>query len=275
MAGGFTSIVDPQGKLQRDALIEQLSGIVCLWWSDQAHGQEVLELCGGGEMLYWHQDFTGIFPNIALMKQAGTYYVWIAGTMNVLQWQGNIIGASCPVVFSQGILVQQFFWNLSQELIALGQPYLPPPGTGAKFVVSGHSLGGACAQIIGLLLGQTYGKGNVTVLAISQPKAFTKGLNGADYWSTYVRVRVPGDPVPMLPPDSDLAFFLQYASNLATTSAAFKWLHYGKGFLLGTDGSITPDMPVSYWEDVPGQWLTTLVLNNHYDKNIMAFASKG
>lgn len=270
----FTPLVDYTGKINGEALLEQIAGMVTLYWGDEDSAQQVVDLCGGGSILVWHYEPTQNLPCIALVKQGNTYVVWIAGTVNVNQWIGNVMGAACPLTFQEGVLVHQFFWNLSQSLLVYGSPFLPPVGSGAKFVVAGHSLGGAVAQIIGLLLGQTYGKDNVSVLGLAQPKAFTKGLNGAEKWGNYVRVRVLNDPIPMLPPDSDLAYFASFVSPLAIASAGFRWMHYGTGYLLGADGSITPDLPLSYWEQVPGQWLVNVQITNHWISFIAAFASR-
>lgn len=270
MAEPFTPLTTDGTTPDGEALLEQCAGLVCLYWGDQAGMQSLINLCGGGEILYFFFDPTNPVPCIAFARQGLHYYIWVAGTVNIDQWTGNVAGALTPRPYANGILVHSFFWLLAQQLIAGGESRLPTPADGIKFTVTGHSLGGAVAQILCIELGTRYGRDNVELLTFGQPKCFTAGLPGTQLWPTYVRVRVPQDPVPMVPPDRLLSFFLSLGIPSAVQSVAYEWTHYGTGYQLGAGGTLSPDAGLAYWQTVPGQWLVTTDPRAHLIKNIAA-----
>lgn len=270
MAEPFTPLTVDGTLPNGEALLEQCAGLVCLYWGDQLGLQSLLNLCGGGEILYFFFDPDNPIPCIAFARQGTHYYVWVAGTVNVDQWIGNVAGCLTPRPYADGILVHSFFWLLAQQLLVGGDSHLPASAPGIRFTVTGHSLGGAVAQILCIELGNRYGVDNVELLTFGQPKCFTAGLSGGDLWPTYIRVRVPNDPVPMVPPDQVLSFFLSSLVPSATQSVAFEWLHYGTGYQLGSGPTLTPDIGLAYWQTVPGQWLLTCDPSAHLIKNIAA-----
>lgn len=246
-----------------EALLEQCGGLVCLYWGDRAGLQSLLDICGGGEILYFFFDPLNPVPCIAFARQGTHYYAWVAGTVNVDQWIGNVAGCLTPRPYVHGVLVHSFFWLLASQLLAAGESHLPAPAPGVRFTITGHSLGGAVAQIVAIELGNRYGPDNVELLTFGQPKCFTAGLVGTDLWPTYIRVRVPNDPVPMVPPDQVLSWFLSFLIPAATMSVAFEWAHYGDCYQLGNGGTLNPDIGLGYWQTVPGQWLFTTNPGNH------------
>lgn len=253
-----------------EALLEQCACLVCLYWGAQAQAQAILDLCGGGQILYWFFDPTNPVPCIAFARQGNHYYVWVCGTVNVNQWVGNIQGFLTPARAGGGVLVHSFFATLAARLLSAGESHLPAPAPGIKFTLTGHSLGGAVAQILAVELGRRYGANNVELLTFGQPKAFTRGINGQETWPTYIRVRVLYDPVPMTPPDQAISWFLTFGIPQAAISVAYPWVHYGRCYTLGAGGVLSPDLGLGFWETVPGQWFLTANVSNH---KIAKFAS--
>ena len=232
--------------------------------------QNLLNICGGGEILFFFFDPANPLPCLAYVKQGDHYFAWIAGTVNTGQWIGNVQGFLAPRAYSSGVLVHGYFWNLAQQLWVAGQSKLPTPAPGVRFTLVGHSLGGAIAQILAIQLGEMYGPENVELLTLAQPKAFTAGLDAGALWPTYVRVRVPGDPVPMVPPDRPLSWLLSFGVAQATLSVIFEWTHYGTPWLLRDSGEIASDPGLTFWQSLPGAWLIGMAPQNHLIANIFA-----
>ena len=270
MTETFTELLDSEGAPNAEALLEQTAGMVDLYFGDQGAAQQLLDLCGGGEILYWFFDPSNPVPCLAYLHQGNHYYAWIAGTVNINQWIGNVQGFLSPQPFQQAVLVHSYFWSLAQKLWVAGQSKLPAPAPGIRFTLTGHSLGGAIAQILALQLAEIYGADNVELLTLGQPKAFTSGLEGPTLWPNYVRLRVPDDPVPMVPPDRGLAWTLSLGLPSAAVSVVFEWTHYGNPWILRDTGDIDPDPGLPFWQRLPGAWLTTTNPSNHLIKNIFA-----
>lgn len=251
-----------------EALLEQCAGLVCLYKGAQTKAQELIDLCGGGQILFWFFDPANPIPAIAFLRQGDHYLAWCAGTVNVNQWLGNVQGFLAPAPWNDGVLVHGYFKALADFFWEQGQSRLPPVAPGVRWTITGHSLGGAIAQILAVYLGQRYGTENVELLTFGQPKAFTEGLIEADLWARYVRVRVWGDPVPQVPPDRVLSWFLSIGLPSAQLSVAFGWTHYGSGWMLNSGGILTPDAGLGFWQTVPGQWLLQIVPSNHLIHNV-------
>lgn len=270
MVETFTPLIVGSGLPDGEAVLEQCAGLVCLYWGDEIAAQSLLDICGGGQILYWFFDPQNPIPAIAFLRQGNHYYAWVAGSVNASHWIGNVQGFLTPAGWSPGVLVHSFFANLAAQLLAGGESHLPPAGSNVRFTLVGHSLGGAIAQIIAIALGDRYGPDNVELLTFGQPKAFTLGLDGDSLWPTYIRIRVPNDPVPMVPPDRGLSWFLSLGLPQAAISAVFEWTHYGTPYMLGAGGTLTPDLGLPFWQNFPGQWLTSINIQAHYIKNIAA-----
>lgn len=270
MAETFTALLNPDGSPNAEALLEQTAGVCCVYWGDMVAAQSLLNICGGGHILYWFFDPSHPIPCLAYVQQGNHYYGWLAGTVNPGHWIGNVQGFLTPKGYSAGVLVHSYFWDLAQQLWLAGQSQLPAPGPGVRWTLVGHSLGGAIAQILAIQLGQMYGPSNVELLTLAQPKAFTSGLDAQSLWDTYVRLRVPGDPVPMVPPDRGLSWFVSLGLPQAAVSVVYEWTHYGTPWLLRDDGEIASDPGLPFWQQFPGAWLIGMVPQNHLIANIFA-----
>jgi hypothetical protein len=160
-------------------------------------------------------------------------FVCVAGTDGYADWKINIEYPFKTELDGTGIFVHPQFAGLAQELYSnklkneLRDDY--------RTIVTGHSLGGAIATIIGMLI-QEDGKGDLRhAYTFGQPK-FTNlsadGLN--DSSGIFVQRNFPllrvvntSDPVPQLPPYSLLKDF---AGNTG------RYAHLGDELLLSAQG---------------------------------------
>jgi hypothetical protein len=275
MAESFTPLVDVLGNLDSNALLEQVSGLVALYWGNPADGQSVLDICGGGKILAWFFDPDHEVTSTALVQQGNHYYIWICGTVNVGQWLGNLTGALWPAEYGTKTLVHGFFLSVATQLWQNAQQYLPDPSTTPTITIVGHSLGGGVAQVITPLLIDKYGAANVETLGIAQPRAFTLGLADSTFGPKYYRVRMLGDPVPQLPPTSGDTVVLIVLLTPRFFSIPWSWVHYGKGYILGTDGSLNPDPNDTYWSGAPFTWAVNFNPTLHFIANIAQYVEKG
>lgn len=109
--------------------------------------------------------------------------------------------------------------------------------TGVKWRISGHSYGGAVAQLVGERLVNQFPAWDVSLLTIGQPRARGTGYLGR-HPSPYWRLDSTGDPVPLIPPAGrypaitpDLRSWLQLLPNVS-------WTQYGSEQVLGQTGGI-------------------------------------
>lgn len=106
----------------------------------------------------------GKFPQSLFIRRGEEVYVFITGTQNLTQvlWQAMGFGTG-PVNFgsySTGILYEQAASRLAGELAAFA-------GQASRYVVTGHSYGGACAAVLAAKLS---GTARVDLLTDGMPK---------------------------------------------------------------------------------------------------------
>lgn len=268
----FTAILDNTGTLQQEAVLEQLAGLCAIYWGYPADAQALLDLCGGGVIDVWFFDPVHPVTDLALVHQGQHYYVWISGTVNPQQWVGNIQGSLYPLEFSPDVLVNAFFWNTSQTILAAAAGRLPVPGPGVRITLVGHSLGGAVAQILALQLQQVYGADAIDVLTFGQPRTFTLGLNGPMKWPHYQRIWIPSDPVARLPPTGEEMTILMWATAGQLASVPYSWTHYGVSTQLQPGAGLVPDPGDGWFLQIPLAWMAKMDPNSHVISNYAAAA---
>jgi Lipase (class 3) len=275
MADTFSPFLVGSGVPNPDAVYEQIAGMVCVYSGAQANAVSLLGLCGGGTIVAWMYDPQGLLPSLAVLQQGSAWYAWIAGTVNVKQWVGNVTGALSYSNLGGGAIVHGFFYRLAQSLWAKAQPILPAQSSSLTFNVVGHSLGGAVAQILGSFLTKEYSPQQVNVLTFGQPKAYGGSAGSLNDFGSYTRLRIQGDPVPMTPFNAGETWMVGLSSGFWVGSQLASWMHYGDPFLLNQDGSITADLDLSYWQYVPFQWLTNVNTDNHLVKTYVSLLETG
>ena len=208
-------------------------------------------------------DPKGMLPSLALIQQGESWYLWLAGTVAIKQWIGNVTGAMWRESLGGGVYAQGYFWGLAQKLWALGQQYLPPQSGGLTLTVVGHSLGGAVAQVIANLLVSQYSAQQVKLLTFGQPKCYSENAEAYNPFAYYSRFRMILDPVPKLPLDEGQTFWGALASVTPFVSSIVSWRHYGKGWVLTPNGQIISDPGLAAAQDAPFVFLVGSSVTNH------------
>lgn len=205
-------------------------------------------------------------------------FCW-AGTTNSVQFTGHMIGSGIAPVgvvkdlnYKLGTAQPNLPWSLVAEehlkqfVAAVGT--VPP---GARFRCSGHSYGGAVAQLVASELRKSY-PGEVQCIVFGSPKTWTEQFGGP-FPQVYWRIESEGDIVTITPPNKpDL---MPIFANLVDTVSAkgpeakwdwipLRWAHYGKAAVLYADGGlVAPDQ-----DPVPlPKYVTTSPIAKHYTNN--------
>lgn len=239
-------ILKPNGSLSFQAALELWTAVYAVYGNRQASLQALLNATGGGSVLLWIVNPTAIHVDVAVCRQGERYLIVFAGTTNKAQMFGNIIGGAAGLYRGGGVFANSFFMLLWEGVRRAVLNELPSPSSSVRITVTGHSLGGAVGQLASNDLAEIFGAGSVDLLAFAQPKALTVGYVGPSP-ATYIRLCRYGDPVPWIPPRIITTLWAPFAAlGVPTTGTSLLWQHYGDGWLLREDGSLTED---------PGEYL--------------------
>lgn len=241
MAEPLAQLKNLDGTLSYEACLELFSAVYCSYVGSRQGLQNLLNITGGGEILYWLFDPAIVNVDFSISRQGNRYILAFAGTASKIQMYGNILGGVAATYYGSAVFANSFFnllWIGSRTQILAA---LPSPGSEVIITITGHSMGGAVGQLAGNELAGIYGSDKVELLAFAQPKALTKGYTGPSP-ATYLRVQRFGDPVPYMPPKVLFGvwvpLFLGGGSILGST---MQWQHYGEGWILREDATLAPD----------------------------------
>lgn len=275
MAETFTPISDPSGNLQFEALLEQVCGVAAIYGGVKQDAQDLLDLCGGGEVVAWAFTPESATPDLAVVRQGSHWYIWVAGTVNLTQWIANVTGSLAVTSINPNVYANRFFWLAAETLLQVGGRFLPPLTPDLRITFVGHSMGAAVAFAMWYMLRGRYPGYQVELLQLAPAKLFTFGLNNPSP-STHFLVRVPGDPVVMVPPPAqELMAVNPILGAPFVFSNGLGWCHYGKPYQLSRAGQLTQDLPQQYWNTVPLQWLYTIDTSAHPIASYASFIREG
>lgn len=228
----------------RLAAAQQLCILLALY-HDHREGVELLA-DGSAQILAWQ--LAGGFtwpPSWCVLKdQDEQFFIVLNGTTNVRQGGGHMQGAFItaePFRWSSGPGGQAYvngawaaLWDtLWPDIRAL----LPADLRDRVICFSGHSYGGAVAQLFASYLLREVPEVRAQVLTFGQPRVWTPGYTGPIPAACYVLYSTE-DPVASLPPFG-LSLELNSAAMGFTPRViqGLSWQHYGTVEQLGMDGS--------------------------------------
>lgn len=187
--------LDPMAALQQLLLLKALA------LNKRDAAQIVLNRTGGGEILAWHWLEATWPPSWAMFKQEGTGCLVFNGTTNLPQIAGHLWGATgTPLIGEIDIFTHSVHYKVWQELFNQIRDAIPPEGFD-RFLISGHSYGGALAHLTAIATHEGHSLADTAttqLLTFGQPRTFTSGLRTHPF--KYFRVVNGNDPVPILPP---------------------------------------------------------------------------
>lgn len=164
-----------------------------------ASGDHKSALNEQGHQLVRQVVLQGVEVNYLLSKKSGVQYLTVRGTANV---QNAMVDLDIKLLQNPqlGIMVHQGFAQAAMLILNDAKPFLDKS---QPVVTTGHSLGGAVAVILAMLLQQDEYQLQ-QVITFGQPKV--TNVTGANAFASLplTRVVTPKDIVPLVPPLSPL-----------------------------------------------------------------------
>lgn len=211
----------------------QTGAIIAALYADR---RDLVEQLVGdeGQVLLWQHRPESWPPSLAVIRSgSGRYFVLMPGTVNISQWRGHVIGSFLRSYAGGQSLLNGQWAYAADEVGAEIQSVIPPPSEGVVHY-SGHSYGGAVAQVLAFRR-LAAGDSAAQVLTFGAPKAYTSGYPGP-LPSVYWRVASTNDVVSTIPPDIAIGSFSQWAYPMDIIAQNARWTHYGAQNVLNWNG---------------------------------------
>lgn len=227
-----------------DAAAEQMALIQCIYWRRKDKVEEILLGCDGAKLLLWfdpdaegNEDVADV-PGFCLIQQGDAYFIAIEGTRKRFsQWRKDFTGAFVTErTYREGRgFVHGFFAWCADQVYDRVTPLMPGWQTG-EINVSGHSLGGATANLLSLRL-KDEGSGNrVRCITYGEPRSLRSGFDVPELDGKW-RVVNGNDIVEKVPLGLDTRG-MGGAVWLAGSLIGFaNWKHYGLRRRILSDGT--------------------------------------
>ncbi len=232
----FSPIRNDPTNRPYDALLEMVLLQETLSKNAVAIRDEVIGVCGGGQVLVWNWDNTSWPPSFAMIRQGNTLYLLATGTETFPQLWGDIVGCYGVPYPGDRCDVHTFFLQSWQTLRNMVVNNLPTDWRNCTFRFCGHSLGAAVLFLGALEWKRDNPTIRVEVLNIAMPKSLTSGYTGP-LPDVCVFVASPDDCITMLPPTD---FIVRALDGLGIWPSSFfgYWRHYGDGLALTAGGEL-------------------------------------
>lgn len=211
----------------------------------QAYGQDVAATVLGSRI-----NPATYEPDYVVLGDGDSALVVFAGTTNAPQWLGHAGSALVPVAdeVSGGETLASFYYGLrirEPEIMALLAPY-----RGRTIWITGHSYGGAAANILARHLRTGDAGAYIGVLTFGEPKSYVASV-APDYYNWKARIvavdhseggisRDVGarDPVTMMPPAQLEFCFGGIWAAVAKAVTGLSYTHKGDEWLLPETGKL-------------------------------------
>lgn len=186
----------------------------------------------GGATFRFFAATESLLSNFCLITDGQVGIGSFAGTRNLSQLIGQIAGSTLANDTSIPANVSTFDLIYADAVTALAVSVIPAALRDAPVVITGHSLGGAVAEI--LAARRVDGSfTNVSLLTFGQPRTGDSTL-AARAPANYVRIVNQGDPVPGVPPRPvNISAFLRGTGPNPTRGS---YAHGGNAYLITGDG---------------------------------------
>lgn len=238
-----------------------LAAVACAY-EDNVAG--FLALLGpGGELLQADHRPQSWPPSYMLGRDAaGNVLLAIAGTTNVTQAYGHVLGSFAESSDAIGVPVNGQWASVADLLNLEFGDKIPSPPAG-KLLIAGHSYGAAVGHLLARRYAAAFGPGKVQLLTFGEPKALYGGATTAAP-AAHWRVVSPADAVVPLPPATWEWLLLSAAGGGLFASTLADWTHYGERQELNWDGAINAPTP---GPDVPPAWVSYSPIESHQLRN--------
>lgn len=269
----FSPFADAQGVPQWEALLEQACIFQALTFNDRQVAEDIIGICGGGQIRQWEWSTGSWPPSLVMYRQANVITIHVTGTENLAQLWGDVIGVYARPYANLGCKVHTFFedaWFSVRDRIT---PNLPDDWRTCSFRFFGHSLGAAVAFLGSLAWKRDNPNMRVDLLAMAMPKSLTIGYNGF-LPNTCNFVASPEDLVPLVPPNGMIA-----ALNVLTPAAVFSipqtWVHYATGWFLDYNNRPLTQGTADDFNRTPSPAILGTTAVVHYGENYLGNILQG
>lgn len=223
----------------------------------------------GGATFRFFAATESILSNFCLITDGLVGIGVFAGTRNLTQLVAQIAGSAMANDPAIPANVSTFDLVYADSVTALARSTIPPTLRNAPVLITGHSLGGAIAEL--LAARRIDGAfTNVSLLTFGQPRTGDSSL-AARAPANYVRVVNQGDPVAGIPPRPLVMSMFLERSDPAL--AAVGYSHGGAAWLITPDG-VVPTTDAETGTDL-GSMALSLGTGMQYQTGVEQFHSLG
>lgn len=166
------------GSINPLALLEQACAVQAVTADNRAALETLLANSGGGTVLAFHYQSTTWPPSWSLSRQGNDLIISVAGTANILQWFGDVIGVFAIDYPGNGCKRHSFFAAAAISVLTQMQAFFPPDVGQCRLKIAGTSYGGAVAFLIALQWLSSFPGADVQQFGIASPKSLTTGYTG-------------------------------------------------------------------------------------------------
>lgn len=179
MGGTLTTFTGNQRLVNLNAVREQASIIGCLYAGDLARCRDIVTTPDyPGALVRFHTNATGTQVRAAVVRQGRRFFVSFGGTHNWAQWPRHLSGTLAKKYEGGPGAVHVFHAKVFDEMLALVRPDLPADLGDGDYYISGHSLGGAVANLMGLWLARNATSSYTEVITFGEPRCLIEGYEG-------------------------------------------------------------------------------------------------
>lgn len=264
---------EQENKVSLNAAREQAALILALYMKSDYWFQYVAEL-GKKDTTYLEGRYTSnswtgtsaVLVNFKLFRQQGEYWLVIAGTENMVQWQGNLSGVFlAPGFLGTSALVNNFFLQMAAAIISIVRPKLPEVMSGVTLNISGHSLGGAAGFLIACSLKNAAPNAIINLMTFGEPRSLTENYDGP-VPDMHHRIVQTDDAVTVLAPANYL-FGYRYISPFTKEFGKVVALaHYGTEDWIFLDGTLAADDSDRNDPANKDRWLPATILSHFINR---------
>lgn len=257
------------------AASQSLALILAMYYDRRDLAQSLIG--ADGSILLWDHRPTSWPPSVVVIRQGTTYHVAMTGTQNFdPQALKHIAGSFVRAGLPSGHPANGQWVGVWADVWAEVRPLITDPLDTVTIRLSGHSYGGAVAQIGAQTLTEDGSVRAVSVCGFGTAKSITTGYAGGIpptfLWASYQ------DPVPNIPDGSEvLAWTGSWVVPVIWQALLTRWDTYGTPVPLGPDGTIgtggvAPDPLPAYVSVGP---LTEHSTINYYGRLAAWWAANG
>lgn len=202
-------------------------------------------------------------PSWCVIRDGNRWFITLAGTTNLRQMGGHLLGTIAvadgpgPIPSIEGNVIEgrpngawAALWDTLWPDI---RAKLPDDLAGHQVHLSGHSYGGALAQLFASRLMRAE-SADVQVMTFGQPRVWTKGYKGPIPEVCYL-LASPYDPVFASPPSYNAVWVGQLYGDVGLGGIdVVRWQHYGEIVYLRADGADSP-VKEQFEPTLPEDWV--------------------